>query len=399
MRPKPEYSRHVPKAIGDDRLDILPDGCFELHSSLDKGWKARRDRTQTTAEFPGTPVRWEDEWWEVVHLRRLPDGRRIYVLEPWQERHPIRNPSRYDEASEKERRDAAAKARTRQKQTRGIVLAGLLIGHVPAHAQREIENEYGVLAVRLSLVSLILPMLFAVWVAYRLGGALIDPTAPKPGAWLILFGGYMAFESIFRLNRILSKSSPCGSILGLIAYDIWRLATKRGRAFEARAAAVAEERLSSRSLGSVDAATAERDAYEIRLPFLALLSPREQLQLRATFGFDPKKWGMRTALTIGVFAALGCWTSVVTILGGRGVFSTWTSLIVAAALLFEQIRRIVVAAGGKPAGSVLGAVVRPLCRKLLAVRPTALKEGTVEAAPKEMPDLWEGDLPEDYSGR
>jgi hypothetical protein len=389
----------VPRAIGNDRLEVLQDGSFELHSTLDKGWKARRDRTRTTAEFPGTPVRWEDEWYEVVSLRRLPDDRRIYVLARWQERHPIRNPSQYDEASERNRHQELARAHTRAEHTKGVLLAGLIIGHIPAHAQREIESEYGVLGVRLSLVSLILPILFATWVAYRLGGAIIDPSGSKPGSFEILFGLFMAFESVFRLNIILSKSSPCGSTLGLLVYDVWRLVTKRGRAFEARAAAVAEERLASRASGTVDAATAERDAYEIRLPFLALLSPQEQSQLRETFGFDPGKWGLRTALVIGLFAALGCWTSLATILGGRATFSTWSSLLVASALLFEQIRRVVVVSGGKPAGSIAGALVRPLCRKLLAARPTALKKGTVEPAPRRSPDMWDGDVPDDYTGR
>ncbi len=386
----------MPNPVGRDRVERLPNGDFEIHSALDKGWRGRRDRTNTTPEFPGTPVRWDEQWFEVVLVKRLADGRRTYVLSPWPAHHLTRNPARYDQASERALAAEVERRAKNQKSSRGIAVAGLIIGHIPGHAQREVEREYGFSSIALSLISLILPILFAAWTATRLPVQGLPPphaSPPQVGIAIMLF-----CESMLRLMLVLRLSSPMGSVIGLIGYELWRLTTGSGRAFDARAAVKAEQRLSSRSIGQADAATIERDTYELRLPFLALLSPQEQLRLRKVFGFDPRMWGIRTALVLGSFTALGVWTSIMTILRGGGTFSSWSSLFLASILFVEQLRRMMVILGGKPAGSVLGVFVRPWCRKLLAMEPAALKEGTVKDAPVHMPDVWDGDVPDDHKG-
>lgn len=383
------------QGYGGDRVQELADGSIELRSTLDKGWRGTRAKTSTTAEFPGTPVHWDDRWFEVTFVRRLQEGGCVYVMRPWREQHPIRNPSTYDEPAETTRRAERARTDVRRRNTTGIALAGLFIGHIPAHAQREVESEYGFSAINLSLLSMVLPFVFVAWVAARLPVAALPPPHASPAQLAIAF--LLFGECVIRFLIVMKTSSPCGSVLGLVAYEIWRMTTRTGAEFEKRATVRAVEKLRTSSTTAPDAATSERDAYELREPFLALLSAREQTQLRATYGFDPRKHGMRTAVVIGVFSALGVHSSVVRIAGGTGAFSTWSSLVVAIILLAEQVRRLTIVHFGAPAGSILGALVRPWCRKVLNARPTSLKAGSVEALPPRLPDIWDGD--DDHTGR
>jgi hypothetical protein len=387
----------MPSPHGGDRLTPLPGGGFEVRSPLDKGWRARRPKTRTTAEFPGTAVHWDEKWFEVVGLRRFADGSRAYDLYPWRPEHAIRNPSRYDEESERSLRAEHAQREKRERNTLGIGFAGLFVGHVPSHAQTEIEREYGFSAIRLSLLSLVIPFLFVVWVATRLPIKALPP--PYASGTEVAIAAYLMVESIARFLLVMKFSSPWGSVPGLIVYEIWRLTTRGGAEFEKRAAVKAVERLRTDSQMEADPATAERDAYAIRAPFLSLLSAAEQTKLRATFGFDPGTSGLTSAIIIGFFAALGVWSGFVKIVGGQATGWTWSSILVASLLLGEQAWRLMTVLGGRPAGSVLGALVRPWCRRLLMAEPEALKKGTIEPKPANLPDLWEDRDPEDHTGR
>ena len=79
---------------GGDRVRSAG-GKIVLHSNISKGWTPRRDRTNVHAEFPGTAVLWDDEYFEVVHAELLPQGGVRYVLEPWRDEHVIRVFDRY----------------------------------------------------------------------------------------------------------------------------------------------------------------------------------------------------------------------------------------------------------------------------------------------------------------
>jgi hypothetical protein len=342
-------------------------------------------------------VRWDEEWFEVVHMRRLADESRVYVLGRWPDNHPIRNPSRYDEESQKALRLERDQLAARRKSSGGIAVAGLIVGHVPAHAQYEIEREYGFSSIKLSLLSLILPFLFVVSVAARLPIAGLPPPYASPIEVIVAL--FLMGESIVRFLLVMKLSSPWGSVAGLIVYEIWRITTRSGAGFDKRAVFKAEKRLKSRSHWQADTATLERDAYELRAPFLSLLSPPEQVKLHATFGFDPRRGGLGSAAVIGLFSVLGIWSSVLKIVEGHSTHWTWSSLVVAALLFSEQLKRLTVILGGRPAGSILGALVRPWCRRLLLAEPVALKKGTVEPAPLDLPDVWEGEEPDDQTGR
>ena len=75
-------------------------GRVILHSRISKGWTPRTPKTPTHAEFPGSAVLWDDEYFEVVAAELLPAGGVRYVLEPWRDNHTIRSFEHYSEESE-----------------------------------------------------------------------------------------------------------------------------------------------------------------------------------------------------------------------------------------------------------------------------------------------------------
>src|SRR6185436_7440513 len=135
-------------SYGSDRVRV--DGeRIVLSSRLPKGWTARVARTLTSAEFPGTAVLWDEQYFEVVAAQSLPHGVR-YTLEPWPDPHAMRVTARYDEASEAALAAEwrAAIAREKKRKTAGAL--ALLAGHLPAIVQERLGAELGVLAARLT---------------------------------------------------------------------------------------------------------------------------------------------------------------------------------------------------------------------------------------------------------
>src|SRR5436190_1388442 len=107
---------------GSDRVRV--DGeRIVLSSRLPKGWTARVARTLTSAEFPGTAVLWEEQYFEVVGAEPLPAGVR-YTLEPWRDHHAMRVTARYDDDSEAALAAEwrAAHARERKRKSVGAFL-------------------------------------------------------------------------------------------------------------------------------------------------------------------------------------------------------------------------------------------------------------------------------------
>src|SRR5437868_10565469 len=91
------------QAFGSDRVRSGDGEQIVLSSRLSKGWTPRVEKTLTSAEFPGTAVLWEEQYYEVVSAEPLPQGGVRYVLEPWRERHAMRLTDRYDADSEAHR--------------------------------------------------------------------------------------------------------------------------------------------------------------------------------------------------------------------------------------------------------------------------------------------------------
>jgi hypothetical protein len=77
------------RPYGSDRVRSSG-GRLILHSRLPKGWTPRTPKSLTNAEFPGTAVYWDDEYYEVLSADPLPAGGVRYVLDKWRDDHAIR---------------------------------------------------------------------------------------------------------------------------------------------------------------------------------------------------------------------------------------------------------------------------------------------------------------------
>src|SRR5438067_1319355 len=151
---------------GSDRARV--DGeRIVLSSRLPKGWTARVARTLTSAEFPGTAVLWEEQYFEVVGAEPLPAGVR-YTLEPWCDHHAMRVTARYDDDSE--------------------------------------------------------VALLAVTIAYIVSEYMTHRSTPT---WAVVVSAFLFFETAFRFLVVWTQGRPAGSTLGLLTYILYWLLTGR----------------------------------------------------------------------------------------------------------------------------------------------------------------------------
>lgn len=180
-----------------------------------------------------------------------------------------------------------------------------------------------------------------------------EPFAPR---WLSNppVAVYFLVESVIRMASAFMNGEPMGSLFGLLAYGAWTLAGGQPAAAPV-----------SRALPASPADRALQDRYTMIEPLLALLSPHEQQQLELRFAFDPFRWGRRTSAIILWVAGANVFISILTFLNRTGVFIDFAALLVGGFFVLEQISRRRRMAEGHPAGSVLGALVRPLARPLI----------------------------------
>ncbi len=150
----------MPRPVLTDRLEAGPAGRVVLRSTTPKGWRARKSATRSSAEIPGTAVRWEDSLFEVVEAASLPGGEVRYELASWDERHAARHVQTYDEAAERRRAASENRDRRREDHFALVVLLSPLLGHLPSDLQQKIENETAFPAPRLTLLSAIPLALF-----------------------------------------------------------------------------------------------------------------------------------------------------------------------------------------------------------------------------------------------
>ena len=333
---------------GSDRVRV--DGeRIVLSSRLPKGWTARVERTLTSAEFPGTAVLWEEQYFEVIVAEPLPQGVR-YTLEPWQEHHAMRVTYRYDADSEAQLAAEwrAAHAREQKRQTAGAL--SLLTGQLPAIVQERIGSELGVLASRMTLISLILELVLLVLILSYIATELVNERAIP--SWAIIVGGYLFLETAFRYLIVWTQSRPVGSTLGVLFYIAYWLVT--GRVKEATPFTSLPGH--AVPIGDTPPERRDIDALTLREPFATLLPVADQWRLRERYGYDYRHLSAAVAGVILSFAILGMITSIIS----RSIGSGLLALVVAA----EQIVRLGALRRG-PAASVLGFLARPLLRKLL----------------------------------
>jgi hypothetical protein len=346
------------QAYGSDRVRAVV-GKVILQSRIPKGWTPRTPKTLTHAEFPGTAVLWDDEYFEVVSADVMQTGVR-YVLEPWREDHTIRSFQAYDAESEAQRVADWERAQ-RQRSFSGVArIAGIVAGHAPAPVQNRLANELGLSPSRMTLISCIPAVVLLGLCAWLKADAMLRQVPSPIPVWLWIVAAFLVLESLVRFYVAMSQNRAMGSLFGGIVYTIlFQIApgklpppfTERGNA--------------TPFLIPPPDDVALRDSLTVRGPLLTLLTPAEQRRLADRFGFDYRQHSaFALAWSILAVTLLGAVSSIMKLQDGRGA-SAFLSLIVAGGLALEQILRLFALQRG-PAGSVLGVFVRPFMRKMLA---------------------------------
>lgn len=334
-------------------MRLRPDGSVVLVCPYSKGWLARRPRTTTSPEMPGTAVYWDEEYWEVVSVEQGVGGRVSYHLAPMGDSQTIRSVDGYSAGRETARLEAHRKELAREKRSALGSLFAFVLGLLPADVQRELESEIGVNAERMTMLSTLPWLLFGIFCATKVQiPGLPPPEHPLPegvpGIGLLLFT-----EAVIRL-RVAMTGRPIGEMFVSVPYLVFVAPFRRRRVDPA-----------SRPQPPPPATDlVVRDAYRVREPFLALLSPAEQRELQRIFSFDFLEWGRRTAVVILAVAAIGIVVGIRKLFHPPPDVGDVVSLLFAFAVAFEQVTRLKTVRGGKPAGSFLAFVVRPFTRLL-----------------------------------
>jgi hypothetical protein len=339
------------QAYGSDRVRAEDGERVVLLSRIPKAWTPRAPKTLTTAEFPGTAILWEERYFEVVSADALPQGGVRYVLEPWQEMHAMRTIDHYDDAHEAKRlADHRARLARETKRKSANALA-VLAGHLPAGVQEEIGRELGIIATRLTIISVL--GVYAIIIALMLLIVSdIMANAPLPPLLLIVTG-YLFLETSLRFGIAWLVGKPAGSAIGVIGYLIYYY-TAANRA--GSVSPFAREKGTIVTISETPAERAVTDALLMREALVTLLSPADQARVAARFGYDYRHQSSLIAILILFFSAIGVATSLY-----RGAV---ISTIAASVLAAEQVYRLAILPH-RPAGSILGIAARPFVRKLL----------------------------------
>ena len=347
------------RAWGSDRAAAAPDGALLLECSVGKSWVARAAGSQSRSEHPGTAVEWDGQVYEVLSVEAL-DGTFVrYRLTPWEDRHAIRRIERYDEESEAARHASRAELSAGNEKRRLAILFSPILGHLPGAVQAKMERDFGAPARAMTFVSAApLFVLGALTILAaligRFGGTPIVPQWMENHSGLFT---YLAIESALRIHSAWIGGDPMGSLAGILAYAVWTF-LRRGKAIPSAAA--------TSPAPGLPAEQALTDRYTMLEPFLALLAPADQAALERSFGFDPRRWGRTTSLLILLVAGLSVLISIFAFLSHTGGLPDFAVFVIGSFLVVEQIGRRRALAAGKPAGSILGALVRPLARPLLS---------------------------------
>ncbi len=349
------------RAYGFDRFRVSGDKVI-LHSRLGKGWTPRAPKTLTSAEFPGTAVYWDEQYYEVLSADLLPAGGVRYVLAPWPDNHAIRQFQPYNEESETQLAEDFERAKRQRKHSALARLTAIFVGHLPAHVQMHLANELGLFPHRLTLWS-ILPVIVATGTVVYIGVDSYMRDVPNPIPDLVIvFTAFMLAESAFRYLVAMTQQRAMGSILGTFVYLFyWLLHPNRARLVSPFVFAKGEGIVSTLP---PSAEVEQRDMLEMRGALLTLLTPAEQALLADRFGFDYRKHAYGITWSILVCAALGVASMLPK---ASSSISAFVSLLCAGFVVLEQTMRLFAFKRG-PAGSVFGPLVRPFMRDLLRSR-------------------------------
>ena len=350
------------RPYGSDRARLVAGGKVILHSRLGKGWTPRTEKTLTNAEFPGTTVYWDEQYYEVLSADLLPAGGVRYVLAEWRDDHAIRQFQPYNEDSEARLAEDFERAMRQRKHSLAARLAAMFVGHLPSHIQMHLANELGLFPHRLTLWSVVPVVAGAGAVVYISVDRYMAHTPNPFSNWLLLLTAFLFVESGARFFVAMSQQRAMGSMPGMLAYLLfWTFHPGRARLVSPFVAAKGEG-ITSAMPPSVEVEL--QDALEMRAPLLTLLTPAEQTLLAERYGFDYRKHAYGITWAMLVCAALG---AVSMVPKASTSISALVSLVCAGLVVLEQTVRLFAFKRG-PAGSVFGALVRPFARDLLGPR-------------------------------
>jgi DNA-binding transcriptional LysR family regulator len=343
----------MPRPIGSDRVRELADR-IELTTLREKGWRPRTEPEFGRPPHPGTAVEWEDVLYEVVAIEPVPAGGFRYILQPWEPACVIRLRDAYDEASEALRRAEREDLRRRESR-RSLAIAGaLLYGHLPAVVQERMYRDYGTPRALPTIISALPPFAVGVWcLIFFIAGSLAGKGQVPP--LVLLLGVYLFPESLVRAGYAATTGSPLGSFAGVVAWGLYSVATgKIVRAAPPPALAGP----------AIPPETARLDAFRLREPFVPLLPESEQWRFHEGYGFDPVAAGKKNAAVILALVGAALGVQVAGFAGGDADGGRLLAFLVNLYFAGEQIARLVNLSQGRPMGSVLGFLIRPLLRGL-----------------------------------
>jgi hypothetical protein len=344
---------------GSDRFRVAGDRVI-LQCSIPKAWTPRTPKSNTHSEYPGTAVLWDEQYFEVVEATQLQSGSLRYVLAPWKDEHTFRSFEIYNEESEARREADYRLAQKQRASSFASRIAGIFLGNLPAPVQKHLENELGVSANRMTLLSCILPLLFMGALIWIFVGATVKGTPSRVPVWLFFVAALLICEAGVRFLVAMSQMRGMGTVLGGVLYILfWQLHPNRAK-LPSPFAAPGES--TTFMIAPTDDVVL-RDKLAMKGPLLTLLTPEEQRQLADRYGFNYREHAFWVAWTLMACATLGAVSGFVNV-AGTGDIGALLSFIVAAALALEQVLRLSALKRG-PAGSVLGAVARLFVRDLL----------------------------------
>jgi len=216
----------MPRPYGRDRIAGVREGKLLLSCPEPKGWRARAPKSATSAEHPGTCVRWEEQLFEVEDLETHADGNLTYTLARWDERHAIRVMATYDAETEAGRNTEARAATRRVERHTALLLAAPFVGSLPAPVQERLEREYNVRAPTMSLVSALPLFLFGTFCVVAVLVVAFGGPSLLPNGVLVV-GQYLFVESALRLGVVLLQGRGIGNVAGTVLYEVWRI-SRRG---------------------------------------------------------------------------------------------------------------------------------------------------------------------------
>lgn len=351
-----------------------------LQSRLAKGWVARRAKAGTHAEFPGTTVLWDGEYFEVVEAEAMQGGGVRYVLLPWREDHVIRTFVEYSEESETALAEDYKRAQKQRTASVAARLSAMLVGQLPNPVQMHLANELGLSPAKMTVLACVPGVVLFGICIYEVVSAKMAMVPSKIPTWFFVVSAILFAEVGIRFLVAMNQNRGMGSVFGLIGYLLYYEVFARSRKASLPSPYQAPGESSDFIIPPPEDVELQ-DAITIRGPLLTLLTPAEQNRLRDLYGFDYRKYASGLAWTMLVVCAIGFASTWIKLQEEEVRLSLLLSLVCAVLLAAEQVQRLRAFKRG-PAGSVLGVLVRPFARNLLT-RPPRKEAEPVEPPPED----------------